>query len=273
MRIRMKLRTRLTIYLIVLVIFATVSVGTVSIIVERNTINASIESDLVTMGTLAKNEINGDALAKIRNVDSENSVGYLKIQDTLRTILESTNNRSLEEISKLLNGNDEKEVAKVKENMKLVYAYTVYTEGNKIFYGVDAYPSTDKKNHSSAGSIVGTNEVGKKASTTVHDQIFQVINGKGPLVTSQYKDDFGTWRTGIVAVKDHSGRIIGAVCLDTSVDSLNKRINSQILNLILYTVILLLIVIVISVLLSRKISKPIIHLTEGVSNLVNKRLV
>lgn len=63
-----------------------------------------------------------------------------------------------------------KTVNMVKANLRIVYAYTMYVEGNQIFYGVDAYPSSDIKNHSTVGSMVGTKDRGEQDLIKASDQ-------------------------------------------------------------------------------------------------------
>lgn len=59
-----------------------------------------------------------------------------------------------------------------------------------------------------------------------------MLNGKGPLVSNPYKDEFGTWRTGIAAVYDHSGKIIGVVGVDASLEFINQEGRKLTINLI-----------------------------------------
>lgn len=265
--IRLNLQSRLTIYLVVLVIIAAGVAGAVSRVSQYRALNDNVANNLTTLATLAAKQINGDNLAKVNNPESENTFGYLEIQDTLRLIIESANQLSLSEISKMLNISDDKEVIRVMGNLKIVYAYTMYVEGDKIFYGVDAYPASDKKNHSTAGSVVGVKAQGEQALARASEQIFEVLNGKGPKVSDPYKDEFGTWRTGVAAVYDHKGKIIGAVGVDASLEFINEEGRKLTIKLIWNTVYLLIAIIFIAVLLSRKITKPILKLNESVKGI------
>ena len=61
--------------------------------------------------------------------------------------------------------------------------------------------------------LVGVKAQGEQALARASGQIFEVLNGKGPKVSDPYKDEFGTWRTGVAAVYDHKGEIMELLVL------------------------------------------------------------
>ncbi|PKM48947.1 MAG: serine/threonine protein phosphatase [Firmicutes bacterium HGW-Firmicutes-7] len=264
-QMRIKIQTRLTLYLMVLVILTTGASGMISTIAQYRALNDNVANSLTTLALLAAKEINGNELTLIRSADSEQSSNYFDIQTILRRIIESANQISIQEVSKLMNSN-EIELKKAKESLKIVYVYTMYVEGDQIYYGVDAYPSTDKKNHSIAGTLLGEGSKDEDIRKT-SKQIFEVLNGKGPLVSDPYKDEFGTWRTGIAAVYDDSGKIVGAVGVDASLEFIHKEGRRLIASLVGNTVFLLIGAALLSVLLSKKITRPILMLSEGVKKI------
>lgn len=264
---RNKLQTKLMLYFIVLVIVVAGAAGTVSRIAQYRALNDHVADSMATLAVLAAKQINGDDLAEIKDAGSESTAAYLEIQATLRKVIEAANQKSLDEISGLLNGKDDKEVKRVKKRLKVVYAYTLYSEGNKIFYGVDAYPASDEKNHSTAGSEVAAKTKADQDFLKANDQIFEVLSGKGPLVSDPHEDEYGIWRTGAAAIYDSNGEIAGVVGVDASMEFINEEGRMLTLNLIWNTVFLLVVVIIFAVVLSRKITKPILALNEGVKGI------
>lgn len=151
--------------------------------------------------------------------------------------------------------------------MEVVYAYTIFVDSDQVFYGVDAYPSDDLKNHSTAGSLLGSQDQDDQDVRRISELIIEVLNDGKPRVSRPYEDEYGNWKTAIAAIYDSNSRIVGAIAIDASLKFIHEEQRRLVLSLIFSTLLLLAIAAVIAVLLSRKITRPIIKLDQAIQQI------
>ncbi|MCX8129616.1 MAG: methyl-accepting chemotaxis protein [Clostridia bacterium] len=145
-------------------------------------------------------------------------------------------------------------LAKVRENNKLAYIYTLALKGEKTQFVVDP---TEGEDHSTLGM-----------EYILNDAMKQAFAGKAS-VSEIYSDQWGSFMTGYAPVLDSDGAVAGIIGVDASVESIQNAEKGIKYRMLEALIIGLVIGFVLSAVFANLLSKPIARLT-GIINQISK---
>lgn len=250
-KIKIRLREKFAAILIVLIVIASSAVGVGAIIAQYQALIDDTGKRLTSLAHYAASHINGDDLITISRYANSDSEEYIRVQRELRQVIESANKIPISQIAEIINLQGKG----AGENLKAITAYTLRLEGNRVFYGADAY-----------SEAVGANY---NKPNTVMENIIQIQNteqiysGVPYFASEPYTDEYGTWITGYARVFDSDDNIAGVVCVDASIEFIYGKARKLAIQIILFELVLIIIASLLSFYLSKRITNPLILLNKG----------
>ena len=250
-KIRLKLKEKFAVILILLVILSIAAIGVASVIEQYKALIDDTGKRLTSLAHYAASHINGDDLTAINRTKDVNDISYGRVQNELQQVIESANKLPISQIAEILRLQGKG----AGKNLKAVYAYTLTKDGDKVFYGADAYLPTDKTNFERPGSLI-TNRVQA-------ENVALIYSGIPYFATKPYTDAYGTWITGYARVLDSNDNITGVVCIDASIEFIYGKAWSLAQRIIEFGLVLIIIASIFSFYLSKIITNPLTQLSKG----------
>jgi len=145
-----------------------------------------------------------------------------------------------------------------KINIDIYYIYTLrMNEKGKIYFVVDA--TDDIKNRSHVGDIIDNPP----------DGMLKAFSGKYEIFVDEkiYTDKWGTWLTGYAPFYDKNKNFEGVLAIDISVAKIRQYQFYNLIIIVIVTLIVTIISVIISIILSKRITKPLVIITDDMLNI------
>lgn len=221
-RVKILLPVSILILLICIVMGASgykrISDGMVSVGVEEAQMAAEIAMDV----------IDGDLVAQLVP-GCENTEGYQALLTTMRDI---------------------------QERFGIAYLYTLYTDGKRVYYGVDADASDLQ------------NEVGAEYETSYED-LADTFGGEEYVEDYIDSSEYGDLVSAYEPIMDSTGRIVGVLGCDYDASSIVKRLRNTLIQIVLMTIVCMVISFVILGLIVNRIMKSLRMVDSKIYDLVH----
>ena len=124
-----------------------------------------------------------------------------------------------------------------------IYTFHINEEG-KLRFGVMLYKDP----------FIGNQYEPPPQNQVLFDQILK--EGK-PLYTSIYKDDHGTWISGLAPIKNKKGKVVGILEADYRLERVIVEMQNNLLSIILGGVVLVIVSLIVSIFMSYGFTRPI----------------
>jgi class 3 adenylate cyclase len=145
------------------------------------------------------------------------------------------------------------QIKSINSEIKYVYTLRKNEQGNIVF-AVDSDPDLDSR--AAVGSPVKTLSPGLLKSFELKKTIVE---------ENYYTDQWGTWISGFAPFFDSEGKLEGVLGIDISVDTVKKQQIKSILIILSVSLLVALLSGIISLWISKKITNPLLQVTEEMS--------
>lgn len=249
--LKLKLRTKITFYLIAFIIISVTCVGIAAAYAQYNALIDDTGKRLSSLAYYAASHISGDDLNQIRQTRQGDKLALSRVEEELRLVLESANKIPVSQISEFLSS-EGKEGGRY---LKAVYAYTLWKDQDRVIYGTDAFNAEEQH----IGFAFGEEDVNPGQIKDVN----QIYSGVPYFASKPYTDPHGTWISGYARILDSNDQVAGVVCIDASIDFIYNKLRTLVIQIAEFGLGLIVVASVLGFFMSKRMTNPLTELNRG----------
>lgn len=148
------------------------------------------------------------------------------------------------------------ELRDLKEACGIMYLYTLYAEGNIVYYGIDAEESEEQA------------EVGEECETP-YEELADVFAGGEYIQDYIDVTEYGSTISAYLPIKNSAGKVVGVIGCDYDASTVNERLEKALVTVIGITVGSIAIAIILLTFIISRISKSLRTVDNKIYDIVN----